>query len=38
VAGRLTARDLGLKVKLYEPRDYYDSNAGRWIGLGDGFP
>lgn len=38
VTGRLTARDLGLKVKLYEPRDYYDSNAGRWIGLGDGFP
>jgi outer membrane protein len=33
--GKLTARDLGLQVKLYDPREYYDDNAGRWFGLGD---
>jgi outer membrane protein len=33
--GKLTARDLGLPVKLYDPREYYDDNAGRWFGLGD---
>ena len=38
VTGQLTAKDLGLKVKFYEPRDYYNGNAGRWIGLGEGFP
>ena len=33
--GRLTARDLGLPVKLYNPNEYYDDNAGRWFGFGD---
>jgi TolC family type I secretion outer membrane protein len=33
--GTLTAKTLGLKVKFYDPLDYYDDNAGRWIGLGD---
>lgn len=33
--GKLTARDLGLPVKLYDPKEYYDDNASRWIGLGD---
>ncbi|HEY1837079.1 MAG: TolC family outer membrane protein [Rhizomicrobium sp.] len=33
--GKLTARDLGLPVKLYDPKEYYDDNAGRWFGLGD---
>jgi outer membrane protein len=33
--GTLTAQTLGLKVKLYDPLQYYDDNAARWIGLGD---
>ena len=33
--GALTARDLGLKVKLYDPNAYYDENAARWFGFGD---
>jgi len=33
--GLLTAKSLGLRVKLYNPEDYYDDNASRWIGLGD---
>ena len=33
-AGQLTARDLALKVKFYDPDDYYDENAARWIGFG----
>ncbi len=33
--GALTAKTLGLKVKLYDPLEYYDDNAARWIGLGD---
>ena len=33
--GQLTAKDLGLKAKLYDPGEYYDDNAGRWFGLGD---
>ena len=33
--GLLTARDLGLKVKLYDPNAYYDENAARWFGFGD---
>jgi outer membrane protein len=33
--GRLTAKDLGLKVKLYDPNEHYDDNASKWIGLGD---
>ncbi len=31
--GVLTARNLGLKVKLYDPLDHYEDDAGRWIGL-----
>jgi outer membrane protein len=34
-AGTLTARDLGLKVKLYDPVEHYDDDAARWIGFGD---
>jgi TolC family type I secretion outer membrane protein len=34
-AGALTAKNLGLKVTLYDPLDHYDSDAGRWIGFGD---
>ena len=34
-AGTLTAKDLGLKVKLYDPLQHYDDDADRWIGFGD---
>ena len=34
-AGTLTAKDLGLKVKLYDPIEHYDDDAARWIGFGD---
>jgi outer membrane protein len=34
-SGTLTARNLGLKVKLYDPIEHYDDDAARWIGLGD---
>jgi outer membrane protein len=33
--GSLTAKNLGLKVKLYDPIEHYDDDAARWIGLGD---
>jgi outer membrane protein len=33
--GNLTAKALGLQVKLYEPLAHYDNDAARWIGLGD---
>jgi len=33
--GLLTAKDLALKVKFYDPLGYYDDNASRWFGLGD---
>lgn len=33
--GTLTAKDLALKVKLYDPLSHYEDDAGRWIGLGD---
>ena len=33
--GSLTAKNLGLKVKLYDPLEHYDDDAARWIGLGD---
>ena len=33
--GSLTAKTLGLKVKLYDPLEHYDDDAARWIGLGD---
>lgn len=31
--GQLTAQSLALKVKLYDPVENYDDNAGRWIGF-----
>lgn len=34
-SGMLTAKQLGLKVRLYDPIEHYDSNAARWIGFGD---
>jgi outer membrane protein len=33
--GSLTAKDLGLKVKLYDPLEHYDDDAARWFGYGD---
>jgi len=33
--GKLTARGLGLNVRLYDPRTYYNDNASRWLGFGD---
>jgi outer membrane protein len=33
--GGLTAKALGLKVKLYDPLEHYESDAARWIGFGD---
>lgn len=30
--GRLTARDLGLGVTLYDPREHYNEVRGRWFG------
>jgi outer membrane protein len=33
--GSLTAQSLGLKVKLYDPLDHYDSDAAAWVGFGD---
>src|SRR6185295_12475960 len=33
--GSLTAKNLGLKVKLYDPIEHYDDDAARWIGFGD---
>lgn len=33
--GSLTARNLDLKVKFYDPVEHYDDDAARWIGLGD---
>ena len=34
-SGTLTAKDLALKVKLYDPIEHYDDDAARWIGFGD---
>lgn len=34
-AGMLTARNLRLNVKLYDPLEHYESDAARWIGFGD---
>ena len=34
-SGSLTAKNLGLKVKFYDPIEHYDDDAARWIGLGD---
>lgn len=33
--GRLTARDLGLPVQIYDPRTYYSTVRDRWVGTGD---
>jgi len=33
--GRLTARDLGLQVDIYDPRAYYNTVRDRWVGTGD---
>ncbi|MDR3527948.1 MAG: TolC family outer membrane protein [Rhizomicrobium sp.] len=35
VSGLLTAKNLGLKVTLYDPLEHYENNAARWIGFGD---
>jgi outer membrane protein len=32
-SGKLTAQNLGLKVKVYDPLQHYDDDAARWIGL-----
>ncbi len=34
-AGTLTAKSLGLKVKLYDPLEHYENNAASWFGFGD---
>ena len=31
--GHLTAQDLGLKVKLYDPKEHYNEDAAKWFGL-----
>jgi outer membrane protein len=31
--GHLTAQDLGLKVKLYDPIEHYEDDGARWFGL-----
>jgi outer membrane protein len=33
--GLLTAKNLALHVKLYDPLENYNDNASRWFGLGD---
>lgn len=33
--GMLTAKNLHLKVRLYDPIEHYDDNAARWVGFGD---
>jgi outer membrane protein len=33
--GRLTARDLGLQVPLYDDTAYYKAVRNKWIGTGD---
>lgn len=33
--GDLTARKLGLSVKVYNPKDHYKDDQSRWIGFGD---
>jgi len=34
-SGRLTAHELGLNVKLYDPREHYNDDADAWFGFGD---
>jgi outer membrane protein len=31
--GQLTAQSLGLKVKLYDPLEHYEDDAGKWFGF-----
>ncbi|MBI3676219.1 MAG: transporter, partial [Proteobacteria bacterium] len=31
--GQLTAQGLGLKVKVYDPLEHYEDDAGKWFGL-----
>jgi outer membrane protein len=33
--GKLTATAQNLKVTRYDPKAYYDDNAGKWIGIGE---
>lgn len=33
--GTLTAKALGLKVKLYDPLEHYDDDASKWVGFGN---
>jgi len=33
--GALTAKSLGLKVKLYDPLEHYNDDAAAWVGFGD---
>jgi outer membrane protein len=35
VTGGLTASALRLPVKIYDPVEHYDDNAGRWFGFGE---
>jgi outer membrane protein len=34
-SGELTAKYLGLKVNLYDPKEHYDEDASKWFGFGD---
>lgn len=34
-SGLLTAKNLGLKVTIYDPLAHYEDNAARWIGFGE---
>ena len=36
-AGTLTAKSLGLKVRLYDPLVHYESDAARWLGFSGGL-
>ncbi|GAA0579214.1 TolC family outer membrane protein [Rhizomicrobium electricum] len=34
-SGLLTAKNLGLKVTVYDPLAHYEDNAARWVGFGE---
>ncbi len=34
-SGQLTAKYLRLKVNLYDPKEHYDEDSGKWFGFGD---
>ena len=36
--GQLTAKDLALKVKLYDPNEHYDAHSSSWLDFGDPEP